>query len=201
LGFATGAVVAYEDLNGNGRLDLIADDAGAFIDRVIATNPDLVIAYLDSSNGQLPPMPNSHGTPNLGYNLLAKDCTRAPGDPRPADAGPCIWNTYQPVSSMPYDLPLSNDPKLNSLMCQMPATSGVAAGGGTSWNISAEGKLPPNGFPMPGAQGLTCSADGSSYTFVTCQQITMSLCDTAMMCFDERVSLGDAGVPPGWPCP
>jgi hypothetical protein len=39
--YANGVVVAYEDLNENGKLDLVPDDAGAFIDRIVATNASL----------------------------------------------------------------------------------------------------------------------------------------------------------------
>jgi hypothetical protein len=67
---AVGVVVAYEDLNGNGKLDLVDRDATAFVDRIVGSNENVVIAYFDG------PIPNhkklrddAGHLPNNGYNL------------------------------------------------------------------------------------------------------------------------------------
>jgi hypothetical protein len=66
---AQGVVVDYEDLNGNGQLDLVPSSAGAFIDRVVGANEQLSLAYF---GGPVPPQAtqNSVGTPTPGYDLL-----------------------------------------------------------------------------------------------------------------------------------
>jgi hypothetical protein len=67
IGF--GAVVAYEDLNGNGKLDLVPSDAGAFIDRIVGANENLNLVYI---GGPVQPQLTQGfvGTPTPGYNLL-----------------------------------------------------------------------------------------------------------------------------------
>jgi hypothetical protein len=85
-------------------------------------------------------------------------------------------------------------------MCQTTASSGGGSGTGFLWNVNAEGP-PDGGYPPPGAPGLTCSADGSSYTTHACQTVSINLCASATMCMDEQVVLGGAAKPAGWPCP
>jgi hypothetical protein len=67
---AVGVVVAYEDLNGNGKLDLVDRDATAFVDRVVGTNENVVITYFE---GVIPDKrvlrDDSGHLPTLGYNL------------------------------------------------------------------------------------------------------------------------------------
>ena len=67
-----GVVVAYEDLNGNGKLDLVPDDAGAFIDQIVGANEDMALIYI---GGPIPPQlaqnqQNIIGTPMSGYNIV-----------------------------------------------------------------------------------------------------------------------------------
>jgi hypothetical protein len=197
---AYGVLVAYEDLNGDGVLDLVANDAGAFVDRVVATNPALAIFYIDSTTGVLPPIPSGtfFGTPTLGYNLMTQDCTPLDGSLMGPDGGYCDWNTFLPMSH-PYDLPFSNDPTLNSLMCQTSPT-GFSSVTGSLWNVDTEGP-PPDGYPSPGAPGLACSADGATYTTQTCRTVPRNLCASEAVCADEQVVLGGAARPSDWPCP
>jgi hypothetical protein len=50
---AFGTVVGYEDVNQNGRLDLVDQEATSFIDRVVAENPDLWVSYVEASDEAL----------------------------------------------------------------------------------------------------------------------------------------------------
>jgi hypothetical protein len=204
FGAAYGVLVAYEDLNDDGRLDLVPNDAGAFLDKIIATNTDLAIVYLESTTGSLPPgaTANVSGSVVLGYNLLTTNCTPADGTNKAPDGGFCDWNVFLPIST-PYDLPLSSDPTLNELMCQGYASgSGASGGGGTGslWNVSSEG-TPPGGYPAPGAPGLTCNADGMGYATNTCVTQQENLCTSSTFCTELDVVLAGAPVPAGWPCP
>jgi hypothetical protein len=198
---AYGVLVAYEDLNGDGMLDLVPDDAGAFIDRVVATNPTLALVYLDSSTGSFPSLPNTvGGTPTLGYNLLTQDCAPLDGSLMGPDGGYCDWNVFLPVSTTPYNMSFSSDATLNSLMCQTYGSGGGSSATGSLWNVNTAGP-PPGGYPAPGAPGLTCSADGASYTTQACQTVSMGLCASEQACIDEQVALGGGPRPAGWPCP
>jgi hypothetical protein len=201
IGAAYGVVVAYEDLNGNGRLDLVADDAGAFIDRIVATNPSLALFYITSSTGTLPAvaLTSPPSPPTLGYNLITQSCTPVDGGLTGPDGGFCDWNVFLPIGTA-YDLSFSDDPKLNSLMCASEGTSGGASGTGSGWNVSQQG-TPPGGYPAVGASGLTCASDGMSYTTETCVTVQENLCTSTTQCTELAVSLGGAPKPSGWPCP
>jgi hypothetical protein len=76
--YAVGTVVAYLDNNHNGKLDLVAEDASAYVDQIIAANQDMSIVYLQGpiSNG-LPPF--SIGGP-LSVPALAYLFTHPPTD-------------------------------------------------------------------------------------------------------------------------
>jgi hypothetical protein len=78
---AAGVVVAYEDRNGNGKLDLVPGDAGAFIDRIVGANESLYLVYI---GGPVPPQATQGtvGTPTPGYNLVqTQSCETAPSGP------------------------------------------------------------------------------------------------------------------------
>jgi hypothetical protein len=67
-----GTIAAYEDLNGNGKLDLVDPGAADYIDRVIGTNESLLLVYVE---GTIPQgwndIQDADGNmPSLGYNLL-----------------------------------------------------------------------------------------------------------------------------------
>jgi hypothetical protein len=203
---ADGVVVAYEDLNGNGRLDLVADDAGAFVDRIVAGNSNLGLIYYSSTTGSLPDIVTSlPSPPTLGYNVVTQSCIPLDGGITGPDGGFCDWNVYLPIST-PYDLVFSDDPTLNSLMCGSKAyvlTSGSSSGGGTSgtgddWNVSENG-TPPLGYPEAGI----CSSDKRSYQTGGCQLVQETVCTSVTECTaPEDFFLDmDATVPPDWPCP
>jgi len=67
-----GTIAAYEDLNGNGKLDLVAPDAAEYIDAVLGANESLMLVYLEGSLPQgWDELEDGNGNlPSLGYNLL-----------------------------------------------------------------------------------------------------------------------------------
>jgi hypothetical protein len=207
---AQGGLVAYEDLNGNGQLDLVSDDAGSFPDRIVATNPNEELLYLDSTTGHLPPelQSGAEGTPLLGYNIVIQgQCTITAyanlpdGGLRMPDMSVCTPTQFLPMTA-PYDLPLSNDPNLNLLACQSQSGSPapLSSAGVDYWSVSDAG-TPPRGYPAPGAPHLTCLDGGTSYEFQTCHT-TGGLCSSETVCDKlQQVDLGGAVKPDGWPCP
>ena len=198
---AMGFVVAYEDVNGNGKLDLVQDDAGAFVDKIVGANPKgMVLIYLQ---GTLPTndggLVDSEGkSPSLGYGLY----TEAPCAADGGDAGvirPCAETHWLNVSS-PYDLEISDDPEINQLMCaNYGSAGGASTGTGTGWRVDTQG-TPPGGYPAPGANGLTCMG-ATSYTESQCAVVHNGLCEESTSCASLNVSLGSAPPPLGWPCP
>jgi hypothetical protein len=199
LQIAQGVVVAYEDLNGNGKLDLVQDDAGAFVDKIIGVNmPGMSLVYLQ---GTLPPnafVDPSGKAPSLGYNLLSElPCAGDGGGA--GDIDMCIVMHWFDVSS-PYDLEVSNDPEINQVMCIDFGSRG--SGGtetGTGWSVDTQG-TPPGGYPAPGANGLTCLGT-TRYKYSQCQVVHNGLCEEMPSCAALFVSLGNAPAPAGWPCP
>jgi hypothetical protein len=198
---AIGFVVAYEDLNGNGKLDLVQNDTGAFTDKIVGTNPQgMALIYLQ---GTLPTndggLVDSDGkSPSLGYGLYS--VTPCAGDG--GDAGgfhPCAVTHWSDVSS-PYDLQISDDPQINQLMCaDYGLTGGASMGTGSSWSVDTQG-TPPGGYPAPGANGLTCKGT-TSYIDSQCNVVHTGLCDEINSCTTLSVSLRSAPAPAGWPCP
>jgi len=69
---ALGTIAAYEDLNGNGKLDLVGPDAQDYVDAVVGTNENLMLVYLEGSVPQgWDELRDSEGNlPSLGYNLF-----------------------------------------------------------------------------------------------------------------------------------
>jgi hypothetical protein len=75
---AQGVVVAYEDVNGDGKLDLVPSNAGAFVDRIVGANENLYLVYI---GGPVPAAvtQNSVGMPTSGYNLVLSQSCGSPG--------------------------------------------------------------------------------------------------------------------------
>ena len=193
---AEGFVVAYEDLNGNGKLDLVQDDAGTFVDKIVGANTqEMILVYLQ---GALPPdsvglVDSSGKSPSLGYNLYSVlPCAGDGGDA--GCTAQCREAHWFDVNS-PYDLEVSNDPEVNQLMCANFGAHGSSAS--TSWSVDMQGTS-PGGYPAPGANGLTCQA-AASYTYSQCQVVHDGLCEETN-CTELMVNLGNTPAPAGWPC-
>ncbi len=160
---AIGTVVAYVDTNGNGMLDLVADDAGAYIDQVLATNIDTSIFYLQ---GSIPPdvLSKAKNAPADGYSLFYDPCAEPspqavttapqswsglppnPACPQFADAGPpergdvlvkaCPEPEWEPIGT-PFVLTVATAPEISEVAC---LNGGPSAQPSTS---SGSGSGPP----------------------------------------------------------
>jgi hypothetical protein len=121
---AHGALVAYEDVNQNGRLDLVDGSSPAFVDRILGANGNLVLTYID---GTMPVTPALRDTtmrlpPSLGYNLLSVSCSVTGSAPGSCDE---TWE-WKTMSDL-YQLTLSSDPHLAPIMCLTRTASGICA--------------------------------------------------------------------------
>jgi hypothetical protein len=204
---AIGAVVVYIDENGNGKLDLVPEDAGAFVDKIIAANQDMMLTYIQ---GSVPPFLTQgvSGTPSLGYDLLyAAECMAVPSmvTPTPGldggvtitvtpDAGPCSAPQWFGMDAL-YNVTVTSNPQVSALMCQSSSSSG-SEGVGPS---SSPGNAQPAQYPAPGSPGLACASDGSSYTYTTCTT-QGGVCSQEQTCTSTSVAR-PTPVPAGWPCP
>lgn len=190
FGVAVGAVVAYEDLNGNGKLDLVDDNATQYVDRVLGINQELFLVYIEGQNVPQEMLPPNGSKPVQGFNLLQrieKEC------PKTDDfCSPSLDVRWLPMSSL-YDLPLSAEPRFGDIMCK------GREGFGDS--VSEASQLDtPGTYPAPNDPNLKCSPDGKSFTYEKCETIDRGLCKgTVSSC--SGYSLSTTNPEPNWPCP
>ncbi len=226
MSIALGSVVAYEDKNGNGKLDLVPAKSTSFVDGIVGANDELIVVWLpkEPTAALAREMRDPQGgLPHAGYNLYKRHtpvCTIAGGgngdaEPVPgAPATPCNDTAdirWLPIDA-PFDLPIVTDPKFNKLMCQSadpgpgpdgppqadPRPDPLPPSGPTPSGPSGQ-PVPQGPFPAPGARGLVCSADGRSFTHSDCRE--PGLCEGESSC-GARVENLPAGTaaPAGWPC-
>jgi len=198
--YAFGSIVAYEDKNGNGRLDLLSPDAPE-IDRVLGVNDALVLVYLEGDTSSASIL-GANGTPVKGYNLLRTPACVAKKSTDGAAPTPCDPGTWLPISTL-YELPLTAEPQLAAVMCADPdGSSSVSA---TKSNVKPGQPLPPapgpDGWPKKDDENLVCASDGKSYAYFRCQTTSLGLCKGAHeTCTENSYGLPSATPPPEWPC-
>ncbi len=193
---AIGGIVAYEDLNGNGMLDLAGPTDTAFVDRIVGATDSLLLTWFQ---GTIPAsiVDTDGHAPSLGFNLLSM-----PPSTDTTDQVPYCFPEYTPSNGdsmsfetkfLPVDsvisLPLSADPRLAEWMCESPAGSTGSSGSGVGL---------PSSFPKPDDPGLKCSADGRAYYWESC--IQAGVC-SGTDCTSECYALdATQPAPAGWPC-
>ena len=205
LQVAVGTVVAYVDQNGNGKLDLVPDGASGYVDKILATNEDELVIYLQGSIPSAAADPSGR-MPTEGYNLYQRCDVMLPSSPAPgsicaedagAPQGSCPATQWQAPSTK-ITLSVSTDPQVSSIMCLSNASSGSSSQG-ASPGVPMTGQ--PAQYPLPCDPALQCTApDGSSYTYTSCQTISQGLCEgTSTSCTSVAYARPDP-VPSAWPC-
>lgn len=194
-----GFVLAYEDLNHNGQLDLVTAASSGFVDRVVG-EANMPLFYLE---GTVPSDPSlwanaqdaSGKLPSLGFNLFETYCVS--GKVPPAGETCDVAFDWVPVS-MPVAIALSGDPKLSNLMCaEIPS-----GGSSETSNTHSPGDFPPT-FPFSSDPKVACTPDGRSFTYKACAtssppgtcQPSWTICSE-----DTYVLVSGAPAPSGWPC-
>ncbi len=195
--FAVGSIVAYEDRNGNGQLDLVDGDES--IDRVIGTNKDLVVVWLEGGPPAIDPF-SASSAPVKGYNLLrGSTCNVRRGQNPPAACDPAAW---LPITTA-YDMAVSDEPELAELACRNATTSDEASP--TRRNIQP-GETPPaapgpNGWPAKDDANLVCADDGKTYSYFECTSTSAGVCrGIHERCTENVFGLPSATPPAEWPC-
>lgn len=206
---AVGTLVAYEDTNGNGKLDLVDIDASQFVDRVIGANPELMLLYVEGEPGNWGGEAGQQ--PRPGYQLLrltrcesvgeSTECA-TPDDPTCGKPqGPTTCNesvAILPVSAL-FELPISNDPELSSMMCSQEESPIHSAGGGAYPGQIPETDPGPAGYPP--ASEVSCDEGGRAYRVNTCTKTDHGPCRGISTSCDQRyVGLPSGAVPAAWPC-
>jgi hypothetical protein len=189
---ALGVVVAYEDLNGDGKLDLVPSDAGAFIDRIVGANENLYLFYI---GGPVPPQATQNfvGTPKPGYNLL-QALTVTCGGSMSTGSGSGAGSSSSGGSGS------GSAPGAEA---DVPAEAGVTANdGGTDPEASLSGCTPPppEWLPMTAPYDLTVSSD-PKVNQIMCQNGVSGAGSSLSTCSGPRSgagsSSGTSSGPPG----
>ena len=192
-GAGGGQVIAYRDLNHNGKLDFTPPDADHFVDEVVAYDSELVVWYFDPEThpGFIPGFSTSKGpidTPvTLTERPFAASCHLLEwelNDPIDGPAGVGPWGPSSGVGHMNY-CP-------ESPVYLPPGAAGVELGDG-------DGSPPPETSelfcdPPPQGQGYEAywvPEVTSAFVLETCGPVERT-------CHALRAS--DV-VPSGWPCP
>jgi hypothetical protein len=182
--YATGTLVVYEDVDGNGVLDLVSTDAVTTIDRILGAPEHLSVFYTEGSNVR-----RGGSGPQPGFNLRREPplVDPQPGDPQ-CSARQLGGQEYLPLS-MEIPVALTAAPELSREMCAVMEPSP----GGCS---------PPTCQPLPvpsGAQ-LTCSADGTAFVYKVCPT-PRGLCGSSSCSYGCATRAPSDPIPPDWPCP
>jgi|HubBroStandDraft_2_1064218.scaffolds.fasta_scaffold23999_4 hypothetical protein len=199
---AAGYVVAYEDLNHNGKLDLVAASAPGFVDAVLGEASAELLYLQGTMPSDLTLLANAKDTdghlPALGFNLYESYCASNKAPPSGSCASAFDW---VPLST-PLFISLSAAPSLQNVMCQQfPGNATTTTTGNPV--MEAPGVFPAQ-FPLTTDPNLLCEAGGTAYQYLSdCSTTTPSgICQqSSTTCTPEEVSLtAGAAAPSGWPC-
>jgi hypothetical protein len=177
--YAVGALVVYDDRDGDGTLDLLDAGATEEIDRVVGARGDLEVWYV---LGGVPRTAGQDGGGTydflqLGYQLVEW-----------ADEGGRLVTEA--------DIPLTVAETLRSIVCADPF-------GAPFQIVMHEGGDWPESFPTD-PETFECGADGLFLTWdrTGCHAVHWdTLCPTNVICPLDNWYVGDPAAPPeGWPC-
>jgi hypothetical protein len=188
FGMAIGAIVAFEDRNGNGALDLASKGDAAFPDAVAGVVENRLVFY---SEGPPPPeLEQQVGAPvPRGFAIAVTGGKRGEFDGllalRPATE--TISLTLRDSTAVEWQFLMCRDLKSSTTL----VTGAVTPAPG----------LPP-AFPDPQDPDVRCEPDGS-YVLERCTVVRQEVCgDRELDCPGTRYTPADPGHPPaGWPCP
>lgn len=188
--FATGTVVAYEDVNGNGQLDLIPPGSNQGVDVLRGADYGLVLEWYDATDAewaQYAPLPGMA----RGMNLIRQDVLVVGPE---CVAMPCEARGSR--ERLPPDeevvLPTALSPRAETLLCTKFVGIDSTAG-----DINT-----PCPSPLPSGRGVECLPwDRTTY-------LSIGFPSPLPTC-DWRGQIHACGVhrdpsappPPGWPCP
>ncbi len=211
--YAVGTVVAYLDQNHNGKLDLVGDNATAYVDQILAANQEMSIAYFegpipDDSPDAVSLVDSKGHRPKDGYNLVNVPACNLPAPmpmnpecaaaapPAPVDAGPCAPIEWLGIDAL-YTLTIGSSPAVASLMCLTPYDGPPDVGGS---GTGAPPDVQPAQYPSPDDPNLCCVADGSEYIYSTCMKVDQGLCKGTVESCTEIGYSRPTPTPAAWPC-
>jgi hypothetical protein len=217
--FAQGAIVAYDDVDGDGRLDIEPPGVPSR-DRVLGKSYDTRVFFLAS--GAPSPASNGFQPARRGLSLVhLSQLAPAPGSCAHVESGalvedPCMFVLDQPATLDPgaaVTVELRDDAHLQGYACSYfwgsedwpdffsmwndwsPLAASLCRGSGCDCVGSGCALDVP-----PAGAAVTCASDGTSYVYVTCVD-DPSLCGTRFCHYGHGERAAGGTAPAGWPCP
>ena len=200
---AGGSLVAYEDTNHNGKLDLVDPSATTAVDRVLSVPTDTTLVYIESDVSALPGLEDDDGArPTTGFQFQETEplgqwaCSGGPiiVGLAPSD---CPGFRWKPITT-PLTLSVSSRPELSLYICGMWGGESVSVTSSSTSGALGDfaGHLPAKSDP-----NLRCTADGKSFIYVTCTDDGGGgLCHLDRQCGLKTYAF-DVSVADSWPCP
>jgi hypothetical protein len=204
LKYAYGSIVAYEDVNKNGTLDLVDPNAPNPIDRVLASPPYDSIVYLQGNAPSLGAngVDDNGAKPTAGFSFYEVQplgewaCSGGPITDGVTPNPPCPGFLWKGIDTS-ITLTLSNDPTLSQFLCGKDPRGGASTGSPTPSNLSDFG----GSLPVRSDPNLACAADGSWFTYTKCTPTSAStICNLQEQCTSLSYALPSTK-PADWPCP
>jgi hypothetical protein len=219
--WAQGALLVYEDGNGNGTLD-VAPPGQVSPDRVVGTAQGVTVWFLAQGR---PAPERFRGRFPIGPGFtITRDPTLhdpAPGDcSTQDDMGIYDWPCTQDYNTdgadiptdQPIDIALSGDPALAGYSCQTFWSLADWPDWASDWNASSplasqicrgdgcdcRGYGCPLDLPPAGTQ-VSCNADGTAYVWKACVA-DAALCGTRFCHYGHGERAAGAPPPADWPC-
>jgi hypothetical protein len=215
---ALGFVAAYDDLNGDGRLDLVDAGASEYLDKIEGV-ADRLIFYVDqpvptslATSPQFAALGIDGSTPQKGYNLLLPDSNYCFADADAGAAGACVRGYMWEPMDTPVSLSLGKGSviapqDLQQLMCSTGPNAGTTFYSSTlPPTISVadfSGALPAADDPNVYCDDLDNFEYTSSCTTSVaspCQQEN-TVCTQQTIVTLDPVGGSPIAPPTGWPCP
>lgn len=231
LRVGVGTIAAYDDLNGNGKLDLVDPTASAYIDAVLGTNESLILVYVEGSAAGWDDAKDTNGNfPASGYNLLQfsdsvypeDDDVAVPGDHAGAGGAP-VDGVQDPSDGTEEPVPMpESEESVPTMQWLAPDTFFVLTmtadaqfsemmcrvGGFASESSGSAGAPVTNpGEPVPVPEQYPSPDDPELYCMTDGQSYYYQTCVqegvcTGKFCTSEYWRVPDAANPPAdWPCP
>ncbi len=211
---ALGVLVVYEDVNRNGKLDLVAPGAPAYVDKIVGEST--VIVYTEQP---LPQDQNYFSIPGIdgsvlkaGYNWVRVhqwDCEPGDGGFNPCRPSVLYRSIDTPITLQMFELP-EEQTSADTLMCSVVPPSGggtqVGMGGPGSGSSQLIQESPDTfGGPLPSSDDpeLLCDSPTSFRYSENCTTTSPGVClgDTTTCTQEVQVTLTPGtAAPADWPC-
>jgi hypothetical protein len=199
---AGGSLVAYEDSNHNGKLDILDAHSTATIDRVLAVMENPMIFYIEGDVAAFRLRDDEGKPPSAGFQFFNYDEGAHPcAQPPTIVDGPssCPTVLFQPITT-PLTLSLSLDPALYTAICSYTKDTDPTS---SKEETHVDGSLSDFGGHLPDKTDphLVCRPDLSAFLYETETTSSGTTPCTPKTVHTHALYLYDPSFADQWPCP